>query len=630
MEKSKITKSLAVFASVLLIIIIGVASFAYFGTFNVNLNNNVAVNINAVSPGDATFISNATQLNLQVPAANMSQTASNNEIAAASNIATLTINLTGAANLLTTCTYDIVYEYDSTSNVYGKSPTTKNGNKEITLQVSGVNGINNFASEKNFDSVSMASYYNSTNKYYTLVSGASISSMGSLTTQNISITGKYYNLTISQSSLEGKSFTGKIYVTNHKCETSDGAALTILKNNGGESNITELAESEFANVTTASDKGMYKKADDLGTSYYYRGAVNNNWIRFGKEPNKCMYNNSEVLYAEIVGDELNIRKVKNQEECLSTNMCMSQGMYGVGINETVCQAAGGTPLTEKAAFTTADMYWRIIRINGDGSIRMIYSGTTAPTSATATVMTGPGTQISTSTFNDSMDKAEYVGYQYIKGQQHGYGKCNGTSASCTVNGNTIYNSTIKQKIDKWYAGTTLKDNSLVSQDQIFCNDRSASTSDVTYSNTYYKTLTSWYSTGTQYYYGAYGRLSKSKSPVLTCPTASDKFTVNTSNGNGALTYPVGLITADEVAMAGGKSGISNSTYYLYTNEFYWSGSPDYFSSYSSSTYEFSVSSSNGLTYNGVDAASGARPVVSLSSKAKLSGNGTYNDVYTVS
>ena len=629
MEKSKITKSLAVFASVLLIIIIGVASFAYFGTFNVNLNNNVAVNINAVSPGDATFISNATQLNLQVPAANMSQTASNNEIAAASNTATLTVNLTGAANLLTTCTYDIVYEYDSTSNVYGKSPTTKNGNKEITLQVSGVNGINNFASEKNFDSVSMASYYNSTNKYYTLVSGASISSMGSLTTQNISITGKYYNLTISQSSLEGKSFTGKIYVTNHKCETSDGAALTILKNNGGESNITELAESEFANVTTASDKGMYKKADDLGTSYYYRGAVNNNWIRFGKEPNKCMYNNSEVLYAEIVGDELNIRKVKNQEECLSTNMCMSQGMYGVGINETVCQAAGGSPLTEKAAFTTADMYWRIIRINGDGSIRMIYSGTTAPTSATATVMTGPGTQISTSTFNDSMDKAEYVGYQYIKGQQHGYGKCNGTSASCTVNGNTVYNSTIKQKIDKWYAGTTLKDNDLIA-DQIFCNDRTASTSDVAYSNTKYTTLPSWNSTETQYYYGAYGRLYNSKSPILTCPTASDKFTVNTSNGNGALTYPVGLITADEVAMVGGKLGTDNSSYYLYTNQIYWSGSPFYFDSVNSRANELYVRNYGSVAASPVNIGFGTRPVVSLSPNAKLSGSGTYDDVYTVS
>ena len=194
MDKSKITKSLAMFASVLLIIIIGVASFAYFGTFNVNLNNNVAVNINAVSPGDATFTSNASQLNLQVPAANMSQTAADNETPAATNTATLTVNLTGAANLLTTCTYDIVYEYDANSNVYGVSPTTKNGDKEITLQVSGVNGTNNFASEKNFDSNTISSYKNG--NVYTLVSGATISSNGTLTTQNISITGKYYNLTI--------------------------------------------------------------------------------------------------------------------------------------------------------------------------------------------------------------------------------------------------------------------------------------------------------------------------------------------------------------------------------------------------------------------------------------------------
>ena len=621
MDKSKITKSLAVFASVLLIIIIGVASFAYFGTFNVNLNNNVAVNINAVSPGDATFISNATQLNLQVPAANMSQTASNNEVAAKEDTATLTVNLTGAANLLTTCTYDIVYEYDSSSYIYGGSQAksvAKNGDKEITLQVAGVTGTNNFASEKNFDYDS-----NWSGLKRTLVSGASISSMGSLTTQNISITGKYYNLTISQSSLEGKSFTGKIYVTNHKCETSDGAALTILKHNGGESNITELSETEFANVTTASDKGMYKKTDDFGTSYYYRGAVNNNWVKFGKEPNKCMYNNSEVLYAEIVGDEFNIRKVKNQEECLSTNICTANEMYGVGINETLCQAAGGTPLTEKATFTTADMYWRIIRINGDGSIRMIYSGTTKPESDTATVMTGTGTQITvdnTNTFkfnSSSIDKSEYVGYQYIDGQQHGYGKCDGTNASCTVNGNTVYNSTIKQAIDKWYAGTTLKDNDLIA-DQIFCNDRSPGSTQTA----------AWTSTGANYYYGAYGRLHKSKSPVLTCPTASDKFTVNISNGNGALTYPVGLITADEVAMAGGKWTTDNSSYYLYTDQSYWLGSPYNFAGKASNAYEFYVFSSGSLGTYSVLGDNGARPVVSLSSKAKLSGSGTYNDVYT--
>ena len=554
MEKNINVKIMGVFASVLLLVIIVTASFAYFGSFDVNLNNNVAVNINAVSPGDATFISSATQLNLQVPATNMSQTASNNEIAAASNTATLTVNLTGAANLLTTCTYDIVYEYDAGSNVYGKSPTTKNGNKEITLQVSNVNGTNNFVNEKNFDFDSSW-----TNNKRTLVSGATISSNGTLTTQNISITGKYYNLTIPQTSIEGKAFTGKIYVTNYSCSTSEPAYITLLKDYGGKDNITELPDSAFANVTTASDKGMYKKADDLGTSYYYKGAVNNNWVKFGKDS------------------------------------------------------------------TGKDIYWRIIRINGDGSIRMIYSGTTDPknessvTGSNGVYMTGTGTQIETSKFNSSYNKAEYVGYQYIEGQQHGYGECNGSSASCTVNGNTVYNSIIKQQIDKWYAGTTLKDNSLVSQNQIFCNDRSASSTQTA----------AWTSTGAAYYYGAYGRLINKKEPQLTCPTESDKFTVNTSNGNGALTYPVGLITADEVAMAGGKYGSDNSTYYLYTNQDYWSGSPNSLSS-GGCDFEFYVRSSGLLLFSAVNNDYGARPVVSLSSKAKLSGNGTYSNPYTVS
>ena len=540
MEKNINVKIMGVFASILLLFIVITASFAYFGSFDVNLNNNVAVNINAVSPGDATFTSTATQLNLQVPAANMSQTASNNEVAAATNTATLTVNLTGAANLLTTCTYDIVYEYDSTSNVYGKSPTTKNGNKEITLQVSNVNGTNNFVNEKNFDYDS-----NWSGLKRNLVSGATISSNGTLTTQNVSITGKYYNLTIPQTSIEGKAFTGKIYVTNHSCSTSEPAYITLLNAYGGKDSITELPESAFANVTTASDKGMYKKADDLGTSYYYRGAVNNNWVKFSKEGTK-------------------------------------------------------------------DIYWRIIRINGDGSIRMIYSGTTDPknessvTGSNGVYMTGTGTQINATTyaFNSSYNKAEYVGYMYTEGEQHG----NSTS------------SPIKTTLENWYAGTTLKDNALVSQDQIFCNDRSASST---------QTL-AWTSTGATYYYGAYGRLIINKKPILTCPEESDKFTSKESSiGNKALEYPVGLITADEVAMAGGKYGTSNGTYYLYTNQYYWSGSPTYFAS-SGIAYGFYVYASGGVGASNVSYDNVARPVVSLSSKAKLSGNGTYSKPYTVS
>ena len=323
----------------------------------------------------------------------------------------------------------------------------------------------------------------------------------------------------------------------------------------------------FSTVATTNE-GMFAADDDYTAttgmkSYYYRGAVDNNWVKFGKDS------------------------------------------------------------------TGKDIYWRIIRINGDGSIRMIYSGTTAPTSSTAIVMTGAETQISQSYFNRSYNKAEHVGYQYIEGQQHGYGKCDGTNnASCTVNGNTVYNIIIKQTIDKWYAGTTLKDNDLIA-DQIFCNDRTVSTSDVVYSNTNYTTLTSWNSTGTQYYYGTYGRLTQTtKSPQLICPIEGDKFTVNTSNGNGALTYPVGLITADEVAMAGGVYGSNNSSYYLYTNKNYWTGSPSNFSS-GGFAYEFRVYYSGNLSNYNVSDYIGARPVVSLSSKAKLLGNGTYNDVYTV-
>ena len=240
---------------------------------------------------------------------------------------------------------------------------------------------------------------------------------------------------------------------------------------------------------------------------------------------------------------------------------------------------------------------------------LFYRGT-APTSATATVMTGLGTQISTSTFNDNIDKAEYVGYQYIDGQQHGYGKCDGTNASCTVNGNTVYNSAIKQAIDKWYAGTTLKDNDLIA-DQIFCNDRSAS------------------SIGANYYYGAHDRLISNTKPILTCPTASDKFTSkNSSIGNKALTYPVGLITADEVAMAGGVYGSSNSSYYLYTNQKYWLGSPNVF--YDAYGQVWIQDEKGSVISQYVSDESGVRPVISLSTKAKLSGNGTYNDVYTVS
>ena len=592
MEKSKITKSLAVFASVLLIIIIGVASFAYFGTFNVNLNNNVAVNINSSSPGDATFISNATQLNLQVPAANMSFTAANNTVAAKEDTAFLDVTLTGSENLLTTCTYDIVYEYDAGSNVYGQGTTTKTSGatKEITIEVNGMNGNNHFATETNFDHANIQSYYDSTNKYYKLVEGAKIQSLGTEQSVRWKITGRYYNLDVSQAQLGGKNFTGKIYAISKGCSSEDGTTVkkgyeTILANNGGAASMTTLTSTDFATVTTASDKGMYKAQDDLGMSYYFRGAVDNNWVKYGK------YTKDTFITAD------------------SNN------------NYSLVESCNGLNLCAKLASKGDDMYWRIIRINGDNSIRMIYTGTSAPDSNTKVVMTEStdssgyirATSAGMSKFNSKYNSAEYVGYMYTIGQQHGTGT----------------DSTIKTYLDDWYANyTNLNATGTKITDQIFCNDRTASTSDVAYSTTNYTTLTSWNSTGTEYYYGANGRVWNSPvSPDYKCPVASDKFTKTTAKGNGKLSYPVGLITADELTFAGLPAGETNNSFYLHTGANYWAGSPIEF--YDSDSDEFDVIDGGYLGYGDVDSNYGVRGVVSLSSESKLLGSGTYNDVYTV-
>ena len=597
MDKSKITKSLAVFASVLLIIIIGVASFAYFGTFNVNLVNNVAVNINSSSPGNATFTSNATQLNLQVPAANMSYTAANNTIAAKEDTAFLDVTLTGSSNLLTTCTYDIVYEYNAGSNVYGQGTTTKTSGatKEITIEVNGMNGNNHFATERNFDHANIQSYYDSTNKYYKLVEGATIKSLGSTQSVRWKITGRYYNLNASQAQLGGKNFTGKIYAISKGCSSEDGTTVkkgyeTILANNGGAASMTTLTSTDFANVTTASDKGMYKAQDDLGMSYYFRGAVDNNWVKYGKYTKDTYYT------------------------------------YDGDYNYSLVSSCDGLDNCFKIASKGDDMYWRIIRINGDNSIRMIYAGTYAPDANTKVTLTESGnldddgnliggqkTAVGNSKFNQNYDSAEYVGYMYTIGEQHG----------------TSQSSDIKTYLEDWYANyTDLNKTGTKITDQIYCNDRTVSTSDVAYSPTNYTTLTSWNSTGTNYYYGANGRVFNNPvSPDYKCPVASDKFTTTTAKGNGKLSYPVGLITADEITFAGLPAGKTNNSFYLYTGDYYWAGSPNGFNV--GYAIEFDVVDGGYLGSDRVHSNGGVRGVVSLSSESKLLGSGTYNDVYTV-
>ena len=587
MDKSKITKSLAVFASVLLIIIIGVASFAYFGTFNVNLNNNVAVNINSSSPGNATFTSNASQLNLQVPAANMSFTVANNTVAAKEDTAFLDVTLTGSENLLTTCTYDIVYEYDAGSNVYGQGTTTKTSGatKEITIEVNGMNGNNHFATETNFDHANIQSYYDNTNKYYKLVEGATIKSLGSTQSVRWKITGRYYNLDVSQAQLGGKNFTGKIYAISKGCSSEDGTTVkkgyeTILANNGGKTAIEAKTAPSFASIET-SNAGMYSYTEGTGKTYYYRGAVDNNWVKYGKfKEDQIVYrgfydeNSTDDVWFDSVNYQYNYKDYSTLSECQT----------GVGYNykcKKVVYAHKGD-----------DMYWRIIRVDKDNKIKMIYAGSKAPSENAKVAITGVDTNMGFTAYNNDYNHAEYVGFQYTTGSQRG----------------TTTNSTIKTYLDNWY---TKYFNENISTSKFvkttFCNDRNTSST--------------WASTGSNIDYAPVTRLAiETPTPTFEC------------NSLDVVTNNFGLITADEIVLAGGTHDTDNSAFYLNNNMVYWTGSPCVFNGFRGGISRvIALGPIRGLGDDGVNNyIVAARGVVSLSSESKLLGSGTYNDVYVVS
>ena len=185
----------------------------------------------------------------------------------------------------------------------------------------------------------------------------------------------------------------------------------------------------------------------------------------------------------------------------------------------------------------------------------------------------------------------------------------------------VKNSTAKVAIDTWY-----KDNitSYISQleDAIFCNDRSYDIGINTSGwNKDYSNYDRWL------YFNVEARAGNNSASLI-CQRTNDKFSMNSINGNGMLTYPVGLITADEMIYAGANAWKINTSYYLYNDMANWTLSPYYF--FSRDAVEFALTSSNFFSAERVAALYGLRPVISLKKGTILSsGSGTAEDPFIV-
>ena len=493
----------------------------------------------------------------------------------------------------------------------------------------------------------------------------------------------------------GKTISLKIYAYGEVCEDGEcnGGTLPPVKKIISQLDTTgkcpTVNEDGSVSVTgvEATDGYLCKAKDAYGDSYYYRGNVTNNYVRFGTWSNDT---------PTLVVDEYD-HEYDSLDDCKNDSD---------SVNCTELARAG------------KDMYWRIVRINGDGTVRVIYDGTSAHANGESSkdrqigtsafnsywkkdnvqestrsyisydnagvgYMYGnrdgiveQSTQYSTSsytnintyyiakeyTYNASADSftlknpiavlgsamtSDYVGYYTLRSTSAsssnsyvykifsvtagsssasvGYGYVTyGTTSKEKAQTNTN-DSTIKAYLDNWYktniVGTT---NEQYLADNVFCNDRSISTGTPSgYSNLGYGTEK------TAYRWSYFADSSYNNKMMLTCPQQNDAFTVNdTSKGNGALTYPVGLLSMDEMVLTGGWS-TSNRGYYLYSGQYWWASSPNDLNG-SGAYVRHGIPNGSAGYEQPVSVAYGVRPVFNLKAEALAQGSGTASDPYHIS
>ena len=385
-------------------------------------------------------------------------------------------------------------------------------------------------------------------------------------------------------------------------------------------NIKVKGTPDFSQVATT-DEGLYMAEDDEGESYYYRGAVKNNYVSFAGFIWRIIRRNGDGSVRMIYSG----KSTSDTGDAVTIGDSQFNSKYwdptyvGYKYNEDFS-------LHESNGTTGYDWFTNTTKYN-------FGTGYTFDTSTKKFTLTGDIKQL---TWNDNHEEIvnnqlysclntscnvvyKIVGYNSVtemKVQPISYS----SNSLLTAQTNTT-DSPIKTKLDSWYK-TNLTSYTSKLADETFCSDRSI-------------TSGSGYLTTPSTFYGAYTRLQDGKKPSLKCSQDNDKFKM--SNESAKLNYPVALITADEVAMAGGRAYYNgayspNSNYYLYNGKYFWSLSPSHFDSNYSSAYVWYVMPSGSLSpWYYVAYSFGVRPVINLRANTLITkGDGSFLNPFVLS
>ena len=253
----------------------------------------------------------------------------------------------------------------------------------------------------------------------------------------------------------------------------------------------------------------------------------------------------------------------------------------------------------------AGYYWQIVRINGNGSIRLLYNGTKSNDTELYQSINSQKYK-----FNTSASSLSYSDYMYGNSNASNYDDLH----------SNINSSQVKNIVDDWYKSNISNDYSNYVDSSVgFCGDRSVYEGDGE-------------STNVQTTYGAFGRF-RNNSPVFKCPNISlDLYSIkNATIGSKSLDYPVGLISYDELVFAGLDRSHTNKLSWAYSSVGYWTMSPAFYYKDGLASHVWVTLPLGRLDDWGIVTDSySVRPVINLKADVEISGGiGTINDPYVI-